>query len=548
MGDIKLGLNLEFARPENQGFNWAMDHAAAIGYKYIEPMVHWGRELLSAAGYFHSLSMLDDPLILKKAAEDRGLRISSLSSHAPLAKPDVERRLSEASRSATRPRSESPMIMVDDGAAAGRGRTEDGELHPHALHAAGGRDWSPNRAASRSPIETHGPYTATPRAAREDHDARSTVPALTINLDTGNSYLSENDPHEWLEQIVGQVAHLHAKDIGHRRRETAARQGPRHARLRLRRRRHQLEAHRRHADTTLTTTSCCRSNAAAWTPPRRATPTYRLSSMTPRPRRRWSMGPRQQRHPTAAHSPTSLQGGPRDCDPALDQQQGIPGQRRQPRLPVTNPATGAVTGEVALATVADARAVIDAAAAAFPAWRDTSLATAQRRSCSTSASCSTPARRELAEIITSEHGKVVSDALGRGQPRGQEVVEFACGVPHLLKGGFTENASTKVDVYSIRQPLGPVGDHLARSTSRRWCRCGFSRSPSPRATRWCSNPREKDPSASLWIAELWAEAGLPPGVFNVLQGDKTAVDELLTNPAIKSMSLRRVHPDRALCL
>ena len=123
--------------------------------------------------------------------------------------------------------------------------------------------------------------------------------------------------------------------------------------------------------------------------------------------------------------------------------------------PVTNPATGEVTGEVALASVEDARAVIDAAVAAFPAWRDTSLA--KRSAILFNFRELLNARKgELAEIITAEHGKVVSDALGEVS-RGQEVVEFACGVPHLLKGGFTENASTKVDVYSVRQPLGPVG-------------------------------------------------------------------------------------------
>ncbi|MDT5291513.1 MAG: malonate-semialdehyde dehydrogenase (acetylating) / methylmalonate-semialdehyde dehydrogenase, partial [Mycobacterium sp.] len=120
--------------------------------------------------------------------------------------------------------------------------------------------------------------------------------------------------------------------------------------------------------------------------------------------------------------------------------------------PVTNPATGEVTGQVALASVEDARAVIDAAAAAFPAWRDTSLA--KRTQILFAFRELLNARKgELAEIITSEHGKVVSDALGEVS-RGQEVVEFACGIPHLLKGGFTENASTNVDVYSIRQPLG----------------------------------------------------------------------------------------------
>ena len=125
---------------------------------------------------------------------------------------------------------------------------------------------------------------------------------------------------------------------------------------------------------------------------------------------------------------------------------------------MTNPATGEVTGEVALASVEDARAVIDAAAAAFPAWRDTSLA--KRTADPVQFRELLNARKgELAEIITSEHGKVVSDALGEVS-RGQEVVEFACGIPHLLKGGFTENASTKVDVYSIRQPLGAGRRHL----------------------------------------------------------------------------------------
>ena len=141
---------------------------------------------------------------------------------------------------------------------------------------------------------------------------------------------------------------------------------------------------------------------------------------------------------------------------------------------------------------------------------------------------------ELAEIITAEHGKVVSDALGEVS-RGQEVVEFACGIPHLLKGGFTENASTKVDVYSIRQPLGPVGVISPFNFPAMVPMWFF-----PIAIA-CGNtvvlkPSEKDPSASLWMAALWAEAGLPPGVFNVLQGDKTAVDELLTNTAIKSVS------------
>jgi malonate-semialdehyde dehydrogenase (acetylating) / methylmalonate-semialdehyde dehydrogenase len=202
-------------------------------------------------------------------------------------------------------------------------------------------------------------------------------------------------------------------------------------------------------------------------------------------------------------------------------------------LPVTNPATGEVTDQVALATVEDARAVIDAAAAAFPAWRDASLA--KRTQILFAFRELLNARKdELARIITSEHGKVVSDALGEVS-RGQEVVEFACGIPHLLKGGFTENASTNIDVYSIRQPLGPVGI-ISPFNFPAMVPMWFFPIAIAAGNTVVLKPSEKDPSASLWLAQLWAEAGLPPGVFNVLQGDKTAVDELLTTPTIKSVS------------
>jgi malonate-semialdehyde dehydrogenase (acetylating)/methylmalonate-semialdehyde dehydrogenase len=200
---------------------------------------------------------------------------------------------------------------------------------------------------------------------------------------------------------------------------------------------------------------------------------------------------------------------------------------------VTNPATGQVTGELALADVADARAVIDAAAAAFPAWRDTSLA--KRTTILFAFRELLNARKgELAEIITSEHGKVVSDALGEVS-RGQEVVEFACGIAHLLKGGMTENASTNVDVASIRQPLGVVGI-ISPFNFPAMVPMWFFPIAIAAGNTVVLKPSEKDPSAALWIAELWAEAGLPAGVFNVLQGDKVAVDELLTNPSVKAIS------------
>ncbi|MGK2869892.1 MAG: CoA-acylating methylmalonate-semialdehyde dehydrogenase, partial [Mycobacterium sp.] len=201
--------------------------------------------------------------------------------------------------------------------------------------------------------------------------------------------------------------------------------------------------------------------------------------------------------------------------------------------PVTNPATGQVTGQVALGSVEDARVVIDAAAAAFPAWRDTSLAK-RTQVLFAFRELLNERKGELAEIITAEHGKVVSDALGEVS-RGQEVVEFACGIPHLLKGGFTENASTKVDVYSIRQALGPVGI-ISPFNFPAMVPMWFFPLAIATGNTVILKPSEKDPSAALWLAALWKEAGLPDGVFNVLQGDKTVVDELLTNRKVKSIS------------
>ncbi|UAK40074.1 CoA-acylating methylmalonate-semialdehyde dehydrogenase [Gordonia bronchialis] len=201
--------------------------------------------------------------------------------------------------------------------------------------------------------------------------------------------------------------------------------------------------------------------------------------------------------------------------------------------PITNPATGEVTGEVALADLADARAVIDSAAAAFPAWRDTSL-TKRTAVLFRFRELLNERKGELAEIITAEHGKVLSDALGEIS-RGQEVVEFACGIPHLLKGGYTENASTKVDVHSVYQPLGPVGI-ISPFNFPAMVPMWFFPIAIAAGNTVVLKPSEKDPTASLWLAQLWKEGGLPDGVFNVLQGDKVAVDELLTNPKIKAIS------------
>ena len=200
---------------------------------------------------------------------------------------------------------------------------------------------------------------------------------------------------------------------------------------------------------------------------------------------------------------------------------------------VYDPATGEVTKRVALASRADADAVIAAAAAAWPEWRDVSLA--RRTQVLFAFRELLNARKgELAEIITSEHGKVLDDALGEVS-RGQEIVEFACGLSHLLKGSQTENASTKVDVSSLRQPLGVVGV-ISPFNFPAMVPMWFFPVAIAAGNAVVLKPSEKDPSASIWIAQLWKEAGLPDGIFTVLQGDKVAVDELLTNPSVKAIS------------
>jgi malonate-semialdehyde dehydrogenase (acetylating)/methylmalonate-semialdehyde dehydrogenase len=200
---------------------------------------------------------------------------------------------------------------------------------------------------------------------------------------------------------------------------------------------------------------------------------------------------------------------------------------------VTNPATGKVSGKVALATQEEGNAAIAAATAAYPAWRDTSLA--RRTQILFAFRELLNARKgELAAIITAEHGKVLDDALGE-VTRGQEVVEFACGIPHLLKGGYTENASTKVDVHSVRQSLGPVAI-ISPFNFPAMVPMWFFPLAIAAGNTVVIKPSEKDPTALNWIAELWKEAGLPAGVFNVLHGDKTAVDTLLIHPDIKAVS------------
>jgi malonate-semialdehyde dehydrogenase (acetylating)/methylmalonate-semialdehyde dehydrogenase len=201
--------------------------------------------------------------------------------------------------------------------------------------------------------------------------------------------------------------------------------------------------------------------------------------------------------------------------------------------PVYNPATGQQTGEVDFATVEEVDRAVQAAKNAFPAWRTLSLS---RRTelLFTIRELVHQNRQEIAKFLTAEHGKVLSDAMGE-VARGLEVIEFCCGIPELLKGGFSEQASTGIDVYSIRQPLGVVAgitpfNFPAMVPMWMWApalACGNT---------FVLKPSEKDPSASVFVAQLLQEAGVPDGVFNVVHGDKVAVDAVLEHPDVAAVS------------
>lgn len=200
---------------------------------------------------------------------------------------------------------------------------------------------------------------------------------------------------------------------------------------------------------------------------------------------------------------------------------------------IFEPASGRVAGTVDFAGSREVDAAVAAAKAAFPGWRDSSLSR-RTKVLFRFRELVDAHRGELARLISSEHGKVVSDAAGE-VARGLEVAEFACGIPHLLKGGFSENVSSRVDAYSILQPVGVAAGITPFNFPAMVPMWMF-----PVAIA-CGNafvlkPSEKDPSASVRLAELWAEAGLPDGVFNVVHGDRAAVDGLLRHPDVKAVS------------
>jgi malonate-semialdehyde dehydrogenase (acetylating)/methylmalonate-semialdehyde dehydrogenase len=213
---------------------------------------------------------------------------------------------------------------------------------------------------------------------------------------------------------------------------------------------------------------------------------------------------------------------------------GKPVQGRSGRFgDIYNPNTGDVQARVALATAAELAAAVDAAKAALPAWSNTNP---QRR-----ARVMFEFKRlveanmnELAHLLSSEHGKVIADSRGDIQ-RGLDVVEFACGVPHLLKGEYTEGAGPGIDVYSMRQALG-VCAGITPFNFPAMIPCWMAAIAIACGNTFILKPSEKDPSVPMRLAELMLEAGAPAGVLNVVNGDKVVVDAILTHPDIKAIS------------
>lgn len=209
MGKILLGINMEFVRHEDKSFEWGVAKAKELGYEYVEPMVHWGRELLSEAGYFHSVSMWDDPYRIRFCCEKAGIKVSALSTHCPLCKPDVS---TDYLKQAIRFAAEigAPVVTTDEGPKPlWSTQDEDFTFMKYVLKTAAAVAEPRNITIG---IEPHQQYTVYP----DLYDriiALADSPAVAANFDTGNSYLAGQDPYAWLERIKGKLVHLHAKDI-----------------------------------------------------------------------------------------------------------------------------------------------------------------------------------------------------------------------------------------------------------------------------------------------------------------------------------------------
>lgn len=209
MGKIHLGINLEFVRHHDKTMEWGVEKAAELGYSHVEPMVHWGRELLSEAGYFHSVSMLDDPLRIQRACQKFGVKLSALSAHTPLTKPEVGvEYLKQAIRFAAE--CGAPVVNTDEGPKQPwTTEEEDFTLMKYTLREAAFLA-EPRKVCIG--IEPHQQYSKTP-AGLDRIVGLVKSPAIGVNFDTGNSYLAGQDPIVWLKRVKDRLVHLHAKDI-----------------------------------------------------------------------------------------------------------------------------------------------------------------------------------------------------------------------------------------------------------------------------------------------------------------------------------------------
>ncbi|MGD0094075.1 MAG: sugar phosphate isomerase/epimerase [Planctomycetota bacterium] len=209
MAKIVPGLNAEFSRSSDKPFEWAVQAAAEMGYKYFEPMIHFGRELMSEAGYYHTVSMFDDPYRIKEACDKAGLKISGLQAHGPLGRPDVH---GEYIKLAIRVAAEIgvPVINTDEGLKAKwTTEEEDFVLIKYTLQEAA---FIAERRGVKIGLEPHAQYSRHPDGLDRLYNLVKS-PAIGINFDTGNAYLCGHDVYAWLERVAARLVHLHAKDI-----------------------------------------------------------------------------------------------------------------------------------------------------------------------------------------------------------------------------------------------------------------------------------------------------------------------------------------------
>ena len=209
MGKVSIGVNMEFVRHEDKSFEWGVAKAAELGYEYVEPWVHLGRELISEAGYFATISMSEDPIRIRKICEKAGVKMSGLSAHTPLCKPDISGNyLKQAIRFAAE--CGAPVVNTDEGPKPKwTTESEDFVLMRYVLAEAA--LFAENRGILIG-LEPHQQYSQTPEGLDRIYGLVDS-PAIGINFDTGNSYLCGHDPLVWLDRVKDRLVHLHAKDI-----------------------------------------------------------------------------------------------------------------------------------------------------------------------------------------------------------------------------------------------------------------------------------------------------------------------------------------------